>query len=101
MIDGTGVSSETATQGLINIVGTRSYITISGFEIRNYTTSSEDDVPTGVWITGSGTGIQILNNRVHNITTKSEKNGNAFGISVYGTSKSPDHAVGHQRQRGL
>ncbi|MGB8012631.1 MAG: choice-of-anchor Q domain-containing protein [Terriglobales bacterium] len=88
VIDGTGIKA-TGTQGLINIVGNRSYLTIRGFEIRNYTTSSEDDVPTGVWITGSGTGVQILNNRVHNITTKAGKNGNAFGISVYGTSKTP------------
>ncbi|MGA9904140.1 MAG: Ig-like domain repeat protein [Terriglobales bacterium] len=88
IIDGTGLSVNGA-QGLINIVGKRSHITISGFEIRDYTTSSENDVPTGVWITGSGTGIQILNNRVHNITTKAEANGNAFGISVYGTSKIP------------
>jgi len=88
VIDGTGLKPK-GTQGLINIVGRRSYITVNGFEIRNYTTSSAADVPTGVWITGSGTGIQILNNQVHNITTKSEKNGNAFGISVYGTSKTP------------
>jgi hypothetical protein len=88
VIDGTGLKPK-GTQGLINIVGSRSYLTISGFEIRNYTTDSAADVPTGVWITGSGTGIQILNNQVHDITTKSEKNGNAFGISVYGTSKTP------------
>ena len=91
VIDGTGVSccGSSATQGLINMTGSRSYITISGFEIRSYTTSNAADVPCGVWITGSGTGIQILNNRVHHITTKSEKNGNAFGIVVYGTSKTP------------
>ena len=70
-------------------MGRRSYITVKGFEIRNYTTDSENDVPSGVWITGSGTGIRILNNRVHNIATTSEKNGNAFGISAYGTSKTP------------
>jgi hypothetical protein len=90
VIDGTSVSccSPNGIQGLINIVN-RSYITISGFEIRNYTTSNENNTPTGVWITGSGTGIRILNNRVHHITTTSEANGNAFGISVYGTSKTP------------
>ena len=94
-IDGTGVSCCSSVgeggnqiQGLINIVN-QSYIAISGFEIRNYTTSNEDYTPSGVWITGSGTGIQILNNRVHNITTKAEASGNAFGISVYGTSKIP------------
>lgn len=88
VIDGTGLSV-TDTQGLINIVGHLSYITVRGFEIRNYTTSSSDLVPCGIWITGSGTGIRILNNLVHDITTTSEENGNAFGISVYGTSQTP------------
>jgi hypothetical protein len=86
-IDGTGLSVS-GTQGLINIVN-QSYVTINGFEIRNYTTSSASPTPAGVWITGSGTGVQILNNLVHNITTTSEKNGNAFGIAVYGTSSTP------------
>jgi hypothetical protein len=81
--------SVTGTQGLINIVGNLSYIIVRGFEIRNYTTSSSELVPCGVWITGSGTGIRILNNLVHDITTTSEENGNAFGISVYGTSQTP------------
>ncbi len=88
VIDGAGLTVN-GTRGLINIVGKRSYITVNGFEIRNYTTSNENNVPTGVWITGSGTGVRILNNRVHHITTKAEANGNAFGISVYGTSKTP------------
>ena len=96
ILDGTGVSccssnppsSGNVTQGLINIAN-QSYIIVRGFEIRNYTTDRAAYTPTGVWITGSGTGVQILNNRVHNITTQSEANGNAFGISVYGTSKVP------------
>jgi hypothetical protein len=94
ILDGTGVkccssnppSSGNLTQGLLNIVN-RSYLIIRGFEIRNYTTNRAAYTPTGIWITGSGTGVQILNNLVHNITTTSEENGNAFGISVYGTSK--------------
>jgi Right handed beta helix region len=86
-IDGTGLSV-TGTQGLINIIN-QSYITVNGFEIRNYTTSSASPTPAGIWITGSGTGVQLLNNLVHNITTTSEKNGNAFGIAVYGTSSTP------------
>ena len=96
VIDGTGVSCCTSnppssgneTEGLINIVN-QSYITIRGLEIRDFTTSNAAYVPTGVWITGSGTGVHILNNVVHNISTSSEENGNAFGISVYGTSKTP------------
>ncbi|HEY6293891.1 MAG TPA: Ig-like domain repeat protein [Terriglobia bacterium] len=90
VIDGTGVSCCTSngTEGLITIVN-QSYLTISGFEIRDFTTNNPAYVPSGVWITGSGTGVRILNNLVHNITTSSEENGNAFGISVYGTSKTP------------
>jgi len=86
-IDGTGLAVS-GTQGLINIVN-QSYVTINGFEIRNYTTSSSGPTPVGIWVTGSGTGVQLLNNLVHNITTTSEKNGNAFGIAVYGTSSTP------------
>jgi hypothetical protein len=91
VIDGTGVKccGSSQTQGLINLVGHLSYITVSGFEIRNYTTSNAADTACGIWIIGSGTGVRILNNLVHNITTTSEKNGNAFGIAVYGTSKTP------------
>jgi len=86
-IDGTGLAVN-GTQGLINIIN-QSYVTINGFEIRNYTTSSSGPTPAGIWVTGSGTGVQLLNNNIHNITTKSETNGNAFGIAVYGTSSTP------------
>jgi Protein of unknown function (DUF1565) len=96
VIDGTGVSccssnpasSGNQTEGLITIVS-QSYLTIQGFEIRNFTTSSATPTPAGIWITGSGAGVAILNNLVHNITTTSEKNGNAFGIAVYGTAATP------------
>ncbi|MGB8116845.1 MAG: right-handed parallel beta-helix repeat-containing protein [Candidatus Sulfotelmatobacter sp.] len=95
-LDGTGVSccssnpasSGNETQGLINLVN-ESYVTLNGFQIQNYTTSKAAYTPAGIWITGSGTGVQLLNNSVHNITTTSEKNGNAFGIAVYGTSSTP------------
>jgi len=86
-IDGTGLSV-TGTQGLINIVNL-SYLTVSGFEIRNYTTSKAAQTPAGIWVAGSGTGVNLLNNIVHNITTTIEKTGNAFGIAVYGTSSTP------------
>jgi hypothetical protein len=90
IVDGTGVSV-TGTQGLFTIVG-QSYIVINGFEIRNYTTGSTAKTPAGIWVTGSGSYVQLLNNLVHNITTTSEKNGNAFGIAVYGTEATPiDH----------
>jgi hypothetical protein len=85
IVDGTGLSvAGNDVQGLFNIED-ESYVTISGFVIQNYTTSSANSTPAGIWVTGSGSNIQILNNQVHNITTTSEKNGNAFGIAVYGS----------------
>ena len=62
----------TARESLLQRVSTRdcfnitdlSYVTISGFEIQNFTTSSANSVPCGIWVTGSGTGVAILNNRV-------------------------------------
>ena len=85
MIDGTGLTVS-GTKGLITISGTRSYITVSGFEIRNLSSSS--GVPCGVWITGSGTGVQIQNNLIHNIAT-TKGTGNACGLFAYGTSQTP------------
>ena len=86
IIDGTGlVPSTSGTQGLINIAN-QSYVSIQGFEIRNYQTSSASATPAGIWVSGSGSNIQILNNQIHNIVTTSETTGNAFGIAVYGTA---------------
>ena len=88
IVDGTGLSPSTSdVQGLFNIVN-GSYIIIQGFEIRNYTTSNANAIPAGIWVTGSGSNVQLLNNLVHDITTTSEKSGNAFGIAVYGSSSS-------------
>jgi hypothetical protein len=86
IIDGTGlVPSTSGTQGLINIAN-QSYVSIQGFEIRNYQTSSASASPAGIWVSGSGSNIQIRNNQIHNIVTTSETTGNAFGIAVYGTA---------------
>jgi hypothetical protein len=86
IVDGTGLAPPTSgTQGLINIVN-RSYISIQGLEIRNYQTSSASGTPAGIWVSGSGSNIQILNNLIHNIVTTSETTGSAFGIAVYGTA---------------
>ena len=84
-VDGTGLSvSGDNTQGLFSIED-ESYVTISGFVIQNYTTSSSSATPAGIWITGSGSNVQLLNNVIHNIATTSEASGNAFGIAVYGS----------------
>ena len=92
IVSGTGLTPSTSqTQGLWNIGSATpagidvSYITIQGFTIKNYTTSNANASPAGIWISGASNGIQVLNNTITNITTTSEKNGNAFGIAAYGT----------------
>lgn len=87
IIDGTRVEAS-GTEGLINISGARSYITIKGFTLRNFSTTGTSAVPCGINYSGSGTGVQILNNIVHHITTTNE-NGNAYGITVIGSETTP------------
>ncbi len=95
IVSGSGLTPSTSqTQGLWNIGSATpagidvSYVTIQGFTIENYTTSNANACPAGIWISGASNGIQILNNTITNITTTSEKDGNAFGISAYGTETS-------------
>lgn len=85
ILDGTGVRIANGQSGLFNLVNL-SYVTVSGFEIRNFTSASAAEVPIGIFVTGAGAHLQILNNRVHNIvTTASGCAANALGIAVYGT----------------
>jgi Right handed beta helix region len=79
------------TEGLFNIgaAGGVNYLIVEGFIIRNFTTSKASEVPVGVLIAGSGTGISLLNNKIKNIQTTAGKNGNAYGIGVFGTSATP------------
>ena len=62
---------------------------IRGLEIRNYQTSNASSTPAGIYVTGSGSHIQLLNNVVHNIETTAESSGDALGVAVYG-SEAPD-----------
>ncbi len=65
IVDGTGLTpSGSNTQGLFNIED-ESYVTIQGFTIQNYTTSNANATPAGIWVTGSGSYINILNNTLN------------------------------------
>ena len=79
------------TQGLFNIGASAgvNHLTIKRFTLQNYISSSVSDVPVGVLIAGSGTGIRVHNNTIKNIQTTAGKNGNAYGIGVFGTSATP------------
>lgn len=83
-IDGTGLGVPGGQYGLINIAS-QSYIIVQGLEIRNYKTASANEVPIGIYVTGAGSHIQLLNNHVHDIQTAARGcNANAFGVAFYG-----------------
>lgn len=84
-VDGTGLAIPGGQYGLFNIAS-QSYLIIEGFEIRNYKTTKRNVVPIGLYITGAGSNLQILNNHIHDIVTSATGcNANALGLAVYGT----------------
>jgi hypothetical protein len=85
-VDGTGLTIPGGEFGLFNIAS-QSYVIIQGFEIRNYKTTAKNKVPVGVYVTGAGSHLQLLNNHVHDIiTTASGCNANALGVAFYGSA---------------
>ncbi|MBE3646905.1 right-handed parallel beta-helix repeat-containing protein [Paenibacillus polymyxa] len=89
IIDGTGLSVS-GNEGLIELVDV-DYVTIQGFEIRNFTTASKNAVPTGIYVHGAGNFINLSDNKIHDIkntatpTGKDRLGRDAHGIAVYGT----------------
>ncbi|ABK18553.1 Parallel beta-helix repeat [Syntrophobacter fumaroxidans MPOB] len=86
VLDGTGLVVPLAENGMF-FIDDRDYITVKGFEIRNYRTSRKDAVPAGVHVRGASHHIRILNNRIHHIEHNGtlETGTDAFGIAVFGT----------------
>lgn len=83
VIDGAGLIVPSVDNGLF-LLTDRSFVTIQGFELRNYTVSSSSKVPTGIFINGACHDISILTNHIHHIAN-TNRNG-AFGLAAYGTS---------------
>ena len=85
IVDGTGLSIPNGQYGLFNI-SSQSYVIIDGFEIRNYKTTVRNQVPVGVYVSGAGSHLQLLNNHIHDIVTSASGcNANALGVAFYGT----------------
>src|SRR6516162_8912095 len=68
VVDGTGLGIPGGQYGLLNIAS-QSYIIIQGLEIRNYKTTKRNIVPVGIYLSGAGRNIQLLNNHIHDIVT--------------------------------
>lgn len=89
VIDGAGLRVPTDEEGYGGLVQIedQSYVRVQGFEIRNFRATKGNRVPSGVFIVGECEHIEIRDNRIHQISYRS-KDGNAFGLAVYGTSAS-------------
>ncbi len=97
ILDGTGLDIPDGQYGLFTFKDVSDVI-VTDFELRNYKTGSLRDVPIGIYVLGAGGGVQIVNNRIHDVWTTAKTNpqqcgSDAFGLTVYGT-KAPQAIEG-------
>jgi len=89
---GTGVTPS-GRQGLITIRNSN-YVRVEGFEVTAFTTGSASASPVGILVEGSGSNLQIVNNKIHGIkhtSTCTQDDGEAcwvgaHGLAVFGTN---------------
>lgn len=83
IIDGTGMDGRAP---LVTIDG-KSYVRFKGFTLRNLKPSLTTVDATAVLVVGAATGVEILNNDIHDIWASSSSSAvNAHGILVLGNS---------------
>ena len=86
IVDGTGLAITGGQYGLFTI-DNQNYISLTGFELRNYLTTSKASVPVGIYVYGADSNIQILGNHIHDITTLGGTcKANALGMAIYGSA---------------
>jgi parallel beta-helix repeat protein len=87
ILDGSSLTVPNSDNGLF-LIDSQSYISIQGFEICNYKTSTKNYVPVGIHVVGTSHHIKILGNKIHNIEHNgtSSSGTDAHGIACYGTS---------------
>ncbi len=92
VLDMTGTTPGNDLSPIIR-VPSRNYVTIQGFELRNYRTTSDAKVPVGILVDGACAGVKLIKNKIHHIEQNNAEDGNfdanAHGIAVYGTAASP------------
>jgi hypothetical protein len=90
VVDGSGIEPPD-DDGLV-LLGDRSYVILSGFELRNYRTADPALTPAGIFLRGACRHIRILQCNIHDIANTGgdvKNSGNAFGLAVYGDSRTP------------
>lgn len=89
VLDLTGVTPGTDLSAIVRIPS-RSYVTVQGFELRNFKTADDTRVPVGILVDGACKGVKLIGNKIHHIeqnnTVEGNFDANAHGIAAYGTS---------------
>ena len=89
VIDLTGFTPGLDLSAIIRIPS-RSYVTVKGFELRNFRTSDDTRVPVGILVDGACKNVKLIGNKIHHIeqnnTVEGNFDANAHGIAAYGTT---------------
>ena len=91
VLDASGLTPLTGDSGVVQIEDS-SHVTVRGLDIRGYRTTSTDEVPIGIYVTGHDDSITLAHNHVHHLGNYNKTLGsfdiNAHGIAVYGRDAS-------------
>ena len=94
IVDQTGVTPPSGNSALLTLQNS-DYVTVQNLEFANLKTAGtpaaqEAQLPSGIYITGNGNGVKILNCKVRAIwqscPTLDNFDANGFGIAVYGNN---------------
>ena len=92
VVDGSTLTVPDDIYSALFYIQDHSYITIQGFDLRNYATNDIAATPAAVFITGASSFIKIKRCGIHGIRNMGcniDNSGNAFAIAVYGSSATP------------
>lgn len=82
VIDGSTLTVTSNASALVEFYQC-SHLVFRGFEIRNFSTSTQSITPSGIYLSGTCANLTIEDNLIHSIATN-HNNGNAHGIACYG-----------------
>jgi hypothetical protein len=92
ILDGSRLHVPADVDAALFLITEKSYVTLNGFELRDYSSGNINAVPAGVFMRGSCNDITISNckiTHIRNLGGNVANSGNAFGLAVYGSDTAP------------
>jgi hypothetical protein len=87
ILDGGPLTPPTGTSAMVTIVNS-SRVTVRGLDIRDYSTTTKNVVPIGIYVHGASSHVTLRDNHVHSMGNYNGTLGsfdiNAHGIAAYG-----------------